>query len=110
MPTGVHLVVSPPPSVALQALIHGLNRHYYSIAINYRKTALEENMLLNLQASPETVLGSGRGGGEKEQVLLVEGGHFLGILTAQPCHGGSGVNGMPSLGVWNPGSGQDLLP
>jgi 26S proteasome regulatory subunit N11 len=25
-----------------------LNRHYYSIAINYRKTALEENMLMNL--------------------------------------------------------------
>jgi ribosomal protein S18 acetylase RimI-like enzyme len=25
-----------------QALIHGLNRHYYSIAINYRKAELEE--------------------------------------------------------------------
>jgi len=34
------------PSV--QALVHGLNRHYYSIAINYRKTQLEENMLMNL--------------------------------------------------------------
>ncbi|KAF3935226.1 hypothetical protein ABW19_dt0201402 [Dactylella cylindrospora] len=34
------------PSV--QALVHGLNRHYYSIAINYRKTPLEENMLMNL--------------------------------------------------------------
>ncbi|KAG6064429.1 multicatalytic endopeptidase [Claviceps humidiphila] len=33
---------------SIQALIHGLNRHYYSIAINYRKTALEENMLMNL--------------------------------------------------------------
>lgn len=32
----------------LQALIHGLNRHYYSIAINYRKNELEEKMLLNL--------------------------------------------------------------
>jgi 26S proteasome regulatory subunit N11 len=31
-----------------QALIHGLNRHYYSIGINYRKTDLEEQMLLNL--------------------------------------------------------------
>ena len=30
-------------------MIHGLNRHYYSIAINYRKTELEERMLLNLQ-------------------------------------------------------------
>jgi hypothetical protein len=36
----------PPPG---QALIHGLNRHYYSIAINYRKTPLEERMLGNLQ-------------------------------------------------------------
>ncbi|KAI0424720.1 Mov34-domain-containing protein [Xylaria sp. FL0064] len=33
---------------SIQALIHGLNRHYYSIGINYRKTALEENMLMNL--------------------------------------------------------------
>lgn len=33
---------------SIQALIHGLNRHYYSININYRKTALEENMLMNL--------------------------------------------------------------
>ncbi|KAJ1878472.1 multicatalytic endopeptidase, partial [Coemansia sp. RSA 486] len=30
------------------ALIHGLNRHYYSIAIDYRKNQLEEKMLLNL--------------------------------------------------------------
>jgi len=32
----------------LTALIHGLNRHYYSIAINYRKNDLEQKMLLNL--------------------------------------------------------------
>ncbi|PVU92358.1 hypothetical protein BB559_003750 [Furculomyces boomerangus] len=32
----------------IQALIHGLNRHYYSIAIDYRKDRLEEKMLLNL--------------------------------------------------------------
>jgi 26S proteasome regulatory subunit N11 len=31
-----------------QALIHGLNRHYYSIGINFRKTELEQAMLLNL--------------------------------------------------------------
>jgi 26S proteasome regulatory subunit N11 len=30
------------------ALIHGLNRHYYSIAINYRKNELEQKMLLCL--------------------------------------------------------------
>ena len=34
------------PSV--QALIHGLNRHYYSIVIDYRKNELEEQMLMNL--------------------------------------------------------------
>lgn len=33
---------------SIQALIHGLNRHYYSIAIAYRKSGLEENMLMNL--------------------------------------------------------------
>lgn len=32
----------------MQALIHGLNRHYYSISINYRKNELEQKMLLNL--------------------------------------------------------------
>merc|ERR1712003_82963 len=30
------------------ALIHGLNRHYYSISINYRKNELEQKMLMNL--------------------------------------------------------------
>jgi len=33
---------------SIQALIHGLNRHYYSIAIDYRKTEAEQGMLLNL--------------------------------------------------------------
>merc|ERR1712228_1060504 len=32
---------------SITALIHGLNRHYYSIAINYRKNDLEQKMLLN---------------------------------------------------------------
>ncbi len=31
-----------------QALIHNLNRHYYSINISYRKDELEQKMLLNL--------------------------------------------------------------
>lgn len=39
---------------SIQALIHGLNRHYYSIAIGYRKSALEENMLMNLHKNPWT--------------------------------------------------------
>jgi len=33
---------------SIQALIHGLNKHYYSININYRKNELEQKMLLNL--------------------------------------------------------------
>uniref|UniRef100_A0A8C2UZC9 JAB1/MPN/MOV34 metalloenzyme domain-containing protein n=1 Tax=Chinchilla lanigera TaxID=34839 RepID=A0A8C2UZC9_CHILA len=33
---------------SLQALIHRLNRHYYSITINYWKNELEQKMLLNL--------------------------------------------------------------
>merc|ERR1712240_840694 len=32
----------------IRALVHGLNRQYYSIAINYRKTELEQDMLRNL--------------------------------------------------------------
>merc|ERR1712076_83770 len=37
---------------SIQALIHGLNRHYYSIAINYRKNELEQKMLMNLHKKP----------------------------------------------------------
>jgi 26S proteasome regulatory subunit N11 len=33
---------------SIQALIHGLNRHYYSMSIDYRKNELEEQMLMNL--------------------------------------------------------------
>ncbi|CED85590.1 mov34-domain-containing protein [Phaffia rhodozyma] len=33
---------------SIQALIHGLNRHYYSIAIDYKKTEAEQGMLMNL--------------------------------------------------------------
>lgn len=32
----------------IQSLIHGLNRHYYSLNIDYRKTSAETNMLMNL--------------------------------------------------------------
>eukprot|EP00761_Pharyngomonas_kirbyi_P012235 gb/GECH01012262.1/.p1 GENE.gb/GECH01012262.1/~~gb/GECH01012262.1/.p1 ORF type:complete len:311 (+),score=80.76 gb/GECH01012262.1/:1-933(+) len=32
----------------IQALIHGLNRHYYSMPISYRKNDLEQKMLLNV--------------------------------------------------------------
>ena len=32
----------------ISALIHGLNRQYYSLAINYRKNELEQRMLSNL--------------------------------------------------------------
>merc|ERR1712196_42648 len=33
---------------SIQALIHGLNRHYYAIALSYRKNELEQRMLANL--------------------------------------------------------------
>eukprot|EP00388_Colpodella_angusta_P016723 GDKJ01041409.1.p1 GENE.GDKJ01041409.1~~GDKJ01041409.1.p1 ORF type:complete len:303 (+),score=72.20 GDKJ01041409.1:35-943(+) len=33
---------------SLTALVHNLNRHYYSLPINYRKNNLEQKMLLNL--------------------------------------------------------------
>ena len=39
---------------SIQALIHGLNRHYYSIVIDYRKNELEEQMLMNLHKSKWT--------------------------------------------------------
>lgn len=32
----------------LVSMLHGLNRHYYSLNIKYRKSELEENMLLSL--------------------------------------------------------------
>ena len=33
---------------SITALLHGLNRGYYSMAINYRKNELEQHMLMNL--------------------------------------------------------------
>jgi len=39
---------------SIQALIHGLNRHYYAIAIGYSKNELEQQMLLNLYHSKWT--------------------------------------------------------
>jgi 26S proteasome regulatory subunit N11 len=39
---------------SIQALIHGLNRHYYSIPIAYRKNELETKMLMNLHESKWT--------------------------------------------------------
>lgn len=35
---------------SIQALIHGLNRHYYSLNIDYRKNDLECKMLLNVHS------------------------------------------------------------
>jgi 26S proteasome regulatory subunit N11 len=40
---------------SIQALMHGLNRHYYSLAINYRKNELEQKMLANLHKKKWTV-------------------------------------------------------
>ena len=39
---------------SIQALIHGLNRHYYSIPIAYRKNELETKMLMNLHQAKWT--------------------------------------------------------
>jgi len=36
---------------SISALIHGLNRHYYSLCISYRKNDLEQRMLLNIGKS-----------------------------------------------------------
>lgn len=44
----LHFCKTSVIDVILQALIHGLNRHYYSISINYRKNELEQKMLWNL--------------------------------------------------------------
>ncbi|BFG31051.1 hypothetical protein CerSpe_173250 [Prunus speciosa] len=44
----VAVVVDPIQSGKGKALIHGLNRNYYSLAVNFRMNGLEEKMLLNL--------------------------------------------------------------
>eukprot|EP00824_Muranothrix_gubernata_P022844 TRINITY_DN574_c0_g1_i2.p1 TRINITY_DN574_c0_g1~~TRINITY_DN574_c0_g1_i2.p1 ORF type:complete len:242 (-),score=18.42 TRINITY_DN574_c0_g1_i2:307-972(-) len=38
---------------SITALVHGLNRSYYKLGINYRKNELEQKMLLNLYFSEE---------------------------------------------------------
>lgn len=44
---------------SIQALIHNLNRHYYSINIDYRKNELEQKMLLNLHKKKSVRAGRG---------------------------------------------------
>ncbi|KAJ1506546.1 multicatalytic endopeptidase [Coelomomyces lativittatus] len=39
---------------SIQSLIHGLNRHYYSMGIHYRKNEFEQHMLMNLHKSTWT--------------------------------------------------------
>ena len=39
----------------IQARIHGLDRHYYSLVIDWRKNELEEQMLMNLHKKDWTV-------------------------------------------------------
>ena len=48
----------PPTSQhqRMQALIHGLNRHYYSIVIDYRKNELEEQVSRVLSGSGRPAL------------------------------------------------------
>ena len=59
---------------SIQALIHGLNRHYYSINISYRKNTLEEKMLLNLNKNKWSqglrVTDFGKHDKENEKVVL----------------------------------------
>ncbi|BBH02901.1 Mov34/MPN/PAD-1 family protein [Prunus dulcis] len=51
-PNTVMLGQEPHPILAIltnhPALIHGLNRNYYSLAVNFRMNGLEEKMLLSL--------------------------------------------------------------
>ena len=47
---------------SIQALIHGLNRHYYSIAISYRKNELEEKVRARVRRVPARVRHRGCGG------------------------------------------------
>ncbi|GAB1206620.1 hypothetical protein APSETT445_005310 [Aspergillus pseudonomiae] len=47
--TGVSVeAVDPVFQTKMMDMLRQTGRHYYSIAINYRKTGLEENMLMNL--------------------------------------------------------------
>jgi 26S proteasome regulatory subunit N11 len=47
-PRQVTSVVGHLNRPSLQAVIHGLNRHYYSLPIGYRKNAHEAQMLMNV--------------------------------------------------------------
>ena len=75
----------------MQALIHGLNRHYYSIAINYRKNELEEKMLLNLHKKKWTdgltLRRFDTHSKTNEQTVQVrKWGYFAIFLFVQTCH------------------------
>ena len=68
-----------------QALIHGLNRHYYSISISYRKNELEEQMLMNLQKKTWTQgLAVGCVPVPHPCNALLDAGLFVLLLQARP--------------------------
>ena len=71
---------------SIHALIHGLNRHYYSMPLGFKKNALEEQMLMNIHkkswteglktvryedhtASNEKTIKVGRGHWRREDIL-----------------------------------------
>lgn len=65
------------PSIV--SLIHGLNRHYYSMAIDYRKDELEERMLKNVHKEAWT------------------GGLTLKNFSTHALHNGAALSGLVTL-------------
>ena len=71
---------------SIQALIHGLNRHYYSIAISYRKNELEEKVRSTpTEAAP-------RAGGRRRacvracSLASLPPTHFARLMHIHPAH------------------------
>jgi len=67
---------------SIQALIHGLNRHYYSIAISYRKNELEQKMLQNLHKKKWTDALTLEGFDERERANEKAAEALLGLTRA----------------------------
>merc|ERR1711920_1081614 len=91
---------------SITALVHGLNRHYYSIAINYRKNDLEQKMLLNFGKKPLDGCGTeaemGKNDNGDDVVIFknkIRNGAYSSTQGGQDTHGGIALDAVVDFTV-----------
>jgi hypothetical protein len=68
-----------PVAVFVQALIHGLNRHYYSIGINYRYAINQKGLHLGLHLGAGVARGGGGLASRFSRIMSITARGLLGL-------------------------------